>query len=178
VTSVGVATGSGFADALTGGAAMASLGQPLVLTDPAVLGDNPRLYLVDAHLTGLASIEIFGGLGAVGQTAQDQLTDIANGGLGLPPTPTPPPPTTGLCGAPSNPYSLNYCGRGDMITMAQVPSDICSFFTCIGSPPSNSSFWAGKGYLEVCIDGDISLSGGRSGACSYHGGEDHPVWKG
>ncbi|NUR59198.1 MAG: cell wall-binding repeat-containing protein [Catenulispora sp.] len=34
---VGVATGSGFADALTGGAAMAALGQPLLLTDPKSL---------------------------------------------------------------------------------------------------------------------------------------------
>ncbi|NUR27284.1 MAG: hypothetical protein HOV83_15800, partial [Catenulispora sp.] len=60
---------------------------------------------------------------------------------------------------------------------AQVPADICSYFACIGSAPSHESFWAGQGYLELCNDGAISLSGGRSGACSYHDGENHPVWK-
>ena len=177
--SVGVATGGGFADALTGGAAMAALARPLVLTDPAVLGDSPRLWLVGAHQAGVTATVVFGGPGAVGDGVLAQLRDIANGGNGLPvqPTPAPPPPVNGLCGAPANPYGLNYCGTGSEITAAQVPSDICSYFSCIGSAPSHESFWRGLGYLEVCNDGDISLSGGRSGACSYHGGEDHPVWK-
>jgi putative cell wall-binding protein len=179
-TSVGVATGGGFADALTGGAAMAALGRPLVLTDPKMLGDSPRLWLVAAHQAGVTSTVVFGGPGAVGDGVFAQLQDIANGGEGLPilpPPPPPPPPVTGLCGAPSNPYGFNYCAAGAEVTAAQVPLDICSYFTCIGTPPSNDSFWRGLGYLETCNDGDISLSGGRSGACSSHGGEDHPVWK-
>ncbi|MEY9864443.1 hypothetical protein ABH935_010102 [Catenulispora sp. GAS73] len=174
-TSAGVATGGGFADALTGGAAMAALGRPLVLTDPAVLGDNPRVWLVGAHQAGVTSTVVFGGSGAVGDGVLAQLQDIANGGDGLPIAP-PPPPGGGLCGAPTNPYGLNYCGSGALITKAQVPSDICTYFSCIGAP-TNESFWKGIGYLEVCNDGDISLSGGRSGACSSHGGENHPVWK-
>ncbi|MEY9932712.1 hypothetical protein ABH926_007363 [Catenulispora sp. GP43] len=167
--SVGVATGGGFADALTGGAAMAALGRPLVLTDSAVLGDNPRQWLVGVHQSGVTATVVFGGPGAVGNGVFGQLQDIANGGQGL--------PSDGLCGAPANPYGFNYCGSGSEVTVAQVPADICSYFSCIGSAPSNESFWRGVGYLEVCNDGDISLSGGRSGACSSHGGEDHPVWK-
>ena len=175
-TSVGVATGGGFADALTGGAAMAALGRPLVLTDPAVLGDNPRLWLIGAHQAGVTATMVFGGASAVGNGVFAQLQDISNGGTGMPITP-PPPPGGALCGAPANPYGLNYCGTGALITKAQVPADICTYFSCIGSAPSNDSFWRGLGYLEVCNDGDISLSGGRSGACSSHGGENHPVWK-
>ena len=179
-TSVGVATGGAFADALTGGAAMAALGRPLVLTAPTLLGDNPRLWLVGAHQAGVTATVVFGGTSAVATGVFAQLQDIANGGTGLPITPPPPPPGGGgaLCGAPPNPYDLNYCGTGALITKAQVPADICTYFTCIGSAPSNESFWKGVGYLEVCNDGDISLSGGRSGACSWHGGENHPVWKG
>lgn len=168
-TSVGVATGTGFADALTGGAAMAALGRPLVLTDSAVLGDNPRRWLVGAHQGGVTATAVFGGPSAVGNGVFAQLQDIANGGQGL--------PVNGLCGAPANPYGFNYCGAGAEVTKAQVPSNICDYFSCIGSAPSHTSFWAGIGYLEVCNDGDISLSGGRSEACSSHGGENHPVWK-
>jgi hypothetical protein len=82
---VGLATGSGFADAPTGGAAMASLGQPLLLTGPKALNAEPRGWIAAVH--------------------------------------------------------------------------------------------AGMGRLELCDDGAVSLSGGRSGACSYHDGENHPVWK-
>ncbi|WP_157695310.1 hypothetical protein [Nakamurella panacisegetis] len=49
--------------------------------------------------------------------------------------------------------------------MVSPPADICTFFDCI------ANFSNGKGYMEECRDGRVSMSGGRRGACSYHGGE-------
>lgn len=88
------------------------------------------------------------------------------------PTPKPTPkPTTkpkSLCGAPSNPWGYNFCGGGFIYS---PPSSICSYFRpCIGN------FSNGKGYLVECKDGDYSMSGGRSGACSDHKGEWRPVY--
>lgn len=68
-----------------------------------------------------------------------------------------------LCGAPSNPYGYNYCGSGS--TIVSPRADICSFFNCI------ANFDNGTGYMEECRDGMVSMSGGRRGACSSHGGE-------
>ncbi len=68
-----------------------------------------------------------------------------------------------LCGAPANPYGYNYCGRGSNIYSPQA--DICSYFTCI------AAFSDGTGYMEECQDSTVSMSGGRRGACSHHGGE-------
>jgi len=45
------------------------------------------------------------------------------------------------------------------------PADICTYFSCIPYFPK------GKGYMEECRDGMVSMSGGRRGACSSHGGE-------
>jgi hypothetical protein len=78
--------------------------------------------------------------------------------------PAPPAPT--LCGAPSNPWSYGFCG-GAYIT--SPPSSFCSYFDCIPNFPN------GKGYVEQCVDGMFSKSGGRQGACSYHGGERRPL---
>ena len=89
--------------------------------------------------------------------------------LPKPPAPAPPAPApaANLCGAPANPYGYNYCGRGSHL---QPPAaDVCSYFSCIGN------FWNGKGYMEECADTMVSMSGGRRGACSYHGGELRPV---
>src|SRR6266545_533936 len=86
---------------------------------------------------------------------------------------TSPPRTTiqrSLCGAPSNPYGYNFCGRGGYVT--DPPQDICSYFDCI------PNFWNGVGYMEECHDATYSMSGGRRGACSYHGGELRPVYSG
>jgi hypothetical protein len=44
-------------------------------------------------------------------------------------------------------------------------SDFCSTHTCI------ANFGNGTGYIVECADGEWSHSGGRSGACSDHGGE-------
>lgn len=75
--------------------------------------------------------------------------------------------TTNLCGAPANPYGYNYCGAGSYIT--SPASGTCSYFSCIGN------FSNGKGYMDECQDGTVSMSGGRRGACSDHGGELRPV---
>lgn len=80
-----------------------------------------------------------------------------------PPAPTKPK----LCGAPANPYGYNYCGRGSNVY--SPPGDICSYFSCIGN------FGNGVGYMDECADNMVSMSGGRRGACSHHGGELRPV---
>jgi putative cell wall-binding protein len=59
---IGIATGNVFADALTGGAQMATVGGPLLLTDPSVL----PAYTADAiKKTETPEINIFGGNAAV-----------------------------------------------------------------------------------------------------------------
>ncbi|TCO43616.1 hypothetical protein EV646_112193 [Kribbella antiqua] len=86
-----------------------------------------------------------------------------------PPKASPPPPATkpALCGAPANPYGYNFCGRGGYVR--DPPLDVCSYFDCI------PSFWNGTGYMEECQDGTYSMSGGRSGSCSHHGGNRRVV---
>jgi hypothetical protein len=44
-------------------------------------------------------------------------------------------------------------------------TQFCSTHTCIENFPN------GSGYIVQCVDGEWSHSGGRSGACSDHGGE-------
>jgi hypothetical protein len=84
------------------------------------------------------------------------------------PTPRPTPPPVNLCGAPPNPWNYNFCGGGYIYA---VPSSFCGYFNCI------PSFWESTlGYAEQCVDGTYSHSGGRSGACSYHGGERRPLF--
>ncbi|MDQ2836136.1 MAG: hypothetical protein M3Y42_00280 [Actinomycetota bacterium] len=78
------------------------------------------------------------------------------------------PVAAGLCGAPANPFGYNFCS-GNVI-YSPDPA-VCGYFSCI------PNFSNGKGYLEQCRDGMYSMSGGRSGACSYHGGENRPVLK-
>lgn len=84
--------------------------------------------------------------------------------------PATPPPTANLCGAPQNPMGYNYCGRGSLIVSPDPHT--CSYFSCI------QNFYNGSGYMEECNDGMVSMSGGRRGACSYHGGEQRPVYSG
>ncbi|ADD40099.1 hypothetical protein [Stackebrandtia nassauensis] len=81
-----------------------------------------------------------------------------------------PPPKPDLCGAPQNPYGYNYCGTGGVVH--DPPGDICFYFECI------DYFDEGKGYMVACDDGMVSMSGGRSGACSYHGGVGRTVYGG
>ena len=74
-----------------------------------------------------------------------------------------PQPASNLCGAPANPYGYNYCGKGSEVD--DPPADICTYFSCI------KNFHNGTGYMEECRDQTVSMSGGRRGACSSHGGE-------
>jgi len=84
-----------------------------------------------------------------------------------PPPPPPPAPAFNYCGAPANPWHYNFCA-GNVIN--SPPSSFCSYFPCI------PSFWKStNGYAEECVDGEYSHSGGRPGACSYHGGEMRPL---
>ena len=84
----------------------------------------------------------------------------------IPVPPPPPPPST--CGAPANPWGYNFCG-GNLIY--SPPGTFCNYFNCI------PSFWKSTlGYVDECHDGTYSHSGGRQGACSYHGGEMRPLY--
>jgi hypothetical protein len=63
------------------------------------------------------------------------------------------------------------CATGATSTAASTDSvttstgDFCATHTCIPNFPN------GTGYIVQCSDGEWSHSGGRPGACSYHGGE-------
>jgi hypothetical protein len=80
------------------------------------------------------------------------------------------PVAQSLCGAPSNPYGLNLCGRGSLVY--NPPSNVCNYFNCIANFPN------GVGYMVECNDGTYSMSGGRPGACSGHDGEGTAVTRG
>jgi len=82
------------------------------------------------------------------------------------PTTAPTQPPTGLNG---NPYGYDLNAPGKLIY--SPPSDICNYFNCI------ASFWSHtNGYVDECVDGTYSHSGGVTGACSRHGGEAQPLY--
>jgi hypothetical protein len=57
-------------------------------------------------------------------------------------------------------------GAADTVAPATADTgSFCSTHTCI------DNFDNGTGYIVQCADGEWSQSGGRPGACSYHGGE-------
>lgn len=88
------------------------------------------------------------------------------------PAPPAPPQAVDLCGAPSNPWGYNLCGRGSLIS--NPPSNFCSYFS-----PCVSTFWtATSGYVVQCVSGKWSHSGGVSGACSSNGGVKQPLYSG
>jgi hypothetical protein len=78
------------------------------------------------------------------------------------PTPTPKP-----CQDPCNPWGYNF-SPGNYIYSPNT--NFCAYFACI------NNFWNGAGYVNECHDGMYSKSGGRSGDCSYHGGEWRPLY--
>lgn len=89
------------------------------------------------------------------------------------PAPTPVPteapsaaPVASACGAPQNPWGYTFCSGS---TISNPPTAFCSYFSCI------SNFWNGRGYVEQCKDGMFSKSGGISGSCSYHGGNQRAL---
>jgi len=88
-----------------------------------------------------------------------------------PSQPTPPPVAFNFCGAPDNPWHYNFCSSNAGKYVTSPDSGICGYFNCI------ASFWQStNGYVDECNDGTYSHSGGRSGACSRHGGEMRPLW--
>ena len=83
-----------------------------------------------------------------------------------PPAPQSSPIYTGVNG---NPWGYDFT-PGNFIS--SPPADFCTagYFSCI------KSFWKGQGYVDECVDGMYSLSGGIRGACSQHGGESQPLY--
>lgn len=82
------------------------------------------------------------------------------------PTPTPTPtPSPTPCASPCNPWGYNFtCCQ----YIYSPPANFCDYFAC------TKYFWKDtNGYVVECNDGNYSHSGGRSSACSYHGG----VWR-
>ena len=90
------------------------------------------------------------------------------------PTPVPAPPVQQPVQQPAPPSSVNGNPWGYDFNPGNLiyspPSAFCSYFSCIGNFPY------GKGYVEECQDGMYSKSGGRSGSCSYHGGDLRPLY--
>ncbi len=88
------------------------------------------------------------------------------------PRPTQPPPKPTPCpGINCNPWGYNF-SSGKLIY--NPPANFCSYFNCI------PSFWGsddpGDGFVNQCVDGTYSQSGGERGDCSDHGGEGRPLY--
>jgi putative cell wall-binding protein len=75
---VGVATGTAFADALTGGAYMASVSGPLLLTDPNV-EQAPTTQAVQQVAATTAEVDVFGGVKAVSAGIYNNLVAAVHG---------------------------------------------------------------------------------------------------
>jgi putative cell wall-binding protein len=71
-TSVGIASGTTFPDALSGGAFQAHFGGPILLSDPSVLPSPTKTYLTGATAT-LVTTTIFGGTAAISTAVQTQV---------------------------------------------------------------------------------------------------------
>jgi hypothetical protein len=68
-----------------------------------------------------------------------------------------------------NPWGFNFTPG---LLIYSPPSDFCSYFDCI------ASFWDNtRGYVMQCQNGMFSHSGGRSGSCSWHGGNRRPLYR-
>jgi putative cell wall-binding protein len=70
---VGVASGTQFPDALSGGAFQAHFGGPIVLTDPGVLPVPTSTYLTGVETTDVTT-SIFGGTAALSATVQASIS--------------------------------------------------------------------------------------------------------
>ncbi|BCL79666.1 hypothetical protein ccbrp13_21310 [Ktedonobacteria bacterium brp13] len=82
------------------------------------------------------------------------------------PAPTTPPAPVGVNG---NPWGYNF-NAGNVIY--NPAAGFCSYFSCV------STFWKDtNGYVEECVNGEYSHSGGVSGACSRDGGELRPLYQ-
>jgi hypothetical protein len=101
-------------------------------------------------------------------TATPQPTPIPTHAVVPTQPPVQPTPTKATCQAvKNNPWCYNFV-PGNYIY--SPPSAFCSYFSCIGN------FWNGRGYVEECQDGEYSKSGGISGSCSHHGGNQQPLY--
>jgi hypothetical protein len=69
----GLATGTNFPDALSGGTAMALLGGPMLLTNPTTLNAHPGSFLAE-HRATIDAAFIFGSGGAVSYVVDGQVT--------------------------------------------------------------------------------------------------------
>jgi putative cell wall-binding protein len=69
---VGVASGLNYPDALASGALMATLGGPVLLTDPQTLSASPRTYLT-ANKGAVSAVELFGGTFALSDQVAAQI---------------------------------------------------------------------------------------------------------
>ncbi len=75
------------------------------------------------------------------------------------------PAATRSRGVNGNPWGYNF---SCCFHIYHPPASFCARFACI------PNFWKStNGYVVECRDGRYSHSGGRRGACSYHGG----VWR-
>lgn len=84
-------------------------------------------------------------------------------------TVTQAPGSEALCGAPANSYGFTFCGTGDGVP---APAEnACDVFDCIDYFPN------GRGYLVMCNDQMVSLSGGISGSCSSHNGVLRTIYR-
>ena len=106
----GVATGMNYADALTGGAFLGMLGDPLLLTDPQSLSGPAAAFLASERQT-VGIVEIFGGANAVWPGVESSILSLL-GGRHLAPLVAPsgqPAPATGTAatlGFSTQPMSL------------------------------------------------------------------------
>ena len=71
-TIVGVATGAGFPDALAGGAQLALLGAPLLLSSQATVPPSTSDYLSGDH-SALTNVYVYGGAAVLGANVVSQL---------------------------------------------------------------------------------------------------------
>jgi hypothetical protein len=78
-TSFGIATGGGFADALSGDAFSGALGQPLLLIPPTGPISEPVRAFITTHNAGIAAVEVFGGSDAVSAASVASLVAAAAG---------------------------------------------------------------------------------------------------
>ncbi len=86
-----------------------------------------------------------------------------------------PTPTNTPCLDPCNPWGYNFNATGGSF-ITSPPQDFCSYFACIGSPPTYTTFWSGNGYVVECNDSKFSKTGGNRNPCSQDGGEWRPLY--
>ena len=72
---VGIATGTAFPDALSGGAMLGSFDSVLLLTDPATLSAPAQARLV-ANKATIDTLFFIGGTGAVSQAVRNQVVQV------------------------------------------------------------------------------------------------------